>query len=43
MCLIELEFIMKMSRKKNIENKRNWKIVVREGIADFEIFNVEQY
>ena len=42
MCLIELKFIMKMSRK-NIENKRNWKIVVREGIADFEIFNVEQY
>ena len=30
-------------QKKNIENKRNWKIVVREGIADFEIFNVEQY
>lgn len=30
-------------KKIERENKRSWNIVVREGIADFEIFNVEQY
>lgn len=30
-------------KKIERENKRSWNIVVREGIADFEISNVEQY